>query len=451
MPHISTTTVIAAAFVLLAVAACLGLFVLLADLVSPLVQSASHGVSLRDRLEDVFARVRRRHDDDADDDESDDLDDATAALLAMIPGVPIVVDESDEVVRANPAAYRLGVVDDDVIVDERIGREVRRIREHGGRTSFELTTTTPSRFAAPAGTDGRDEVVRVDGGTALEVSRPNWLKVTVGRISERFVVVLIDDVSETVRFLQVRDDFIANVSEQLLKPSEDLRRLADALERGGRSQEQIAQDARNVRRTISYIEHMVKDLLLLIKAQEQVTPSETNRLDILAEVQAAADAVEPIAARRGQRVVVRGDEALVVHGESEQIRSAIGKLLENALAYSPQDATIGVDVRRGGTGSDAVIRVIDRGEGIAPQEQRRIFERFYRGGNQNRETAEGVGLGLAIVKHVALTHHGSVQVWSRPGQGSTFTLALPLASDRTPDAAQDGGDGDAGDDKTGAH
>lgn len=78
-------------------------------------------------------------------------------------------------------------------------------------------------------------------------------------------------------------------------------------------------------------------------------------------------------------------------------------------------------------GSQVLIGVIDRGCGIERKEQSRIFERFYRGGNQNERSVDGVGLGLAIVKHVALTHHGSASVWSAPGQGSTFTLTLPAA------------------------
>ncbi|MFR6530838.1 MAG: ATP-binding protein [Bifidobacterium pseudocatenulatum] len=67
--------------------------------------------------------------------------------------------------------------------------------------------------------------------------------------------------------------------------------------------------------------------------------------------------------------------------------------------------------------------------GIAIGEQSRIFERFYRGDNQNDHSGDGIGLGLAIVKHVALTHHGSASVWSSPGQGSTFALVLPLAGE----------------------
>ena len=135
---------------------------------------------------------------------------------------------------------------------------------------------------------------------------------------------------------------------------------------------------------------------------------------------------QPLAQAHAQRIAVSGSDGLVVHGESEQIRAAIDKLIENALEYSPDGAVVSVDVKPDRDGRNAVVRVIDRGTGIPLDEQQRIFERFYRGAQQNERTSEGVGLGLAIVKHVALTHQGSVHVWSRPGQGSTFTLVLPL-------------------------
>ena len=88
---------------------------------------------------------------------------------------------------------------------------------------------------------------------------------------------------------------------------------------------------------------------------------------------------------------------------------------------------VSVSASKDKDGDRAVIRVIDQGAGIAKKDQARIFERFYRGVEQSNRTADGVGLGLAIVKHVALTHHGSASVWSAPGQGSTFTLELPVA------------------------
>ncbi len=426
--HIETSAIIAAAFALFALGALVGLGILLVDALAPLFTRATGGTSLTERIGGVLSRWRgghRRRDVDDDEEDDDDLQDSTAALLTMIPAAAVVVDDEDEVVRANPDAYRLGVVDDDAIVSVPIAEAVRDVRANGGRRMLELMTRTPRRFGDVADdddADGDDGLPHI--GT---VSRPNWLNVTVGRISEGLVVVLLDDVSESVRFAQVRDDFIANVSQRLVQPSDELKHLAATLERGGLDERQIARDARNVRRTIGYIDHMIGDLLLLIKAQEQVVPTADNVLNVLAEVQAAVDVARPLAAEHGQRIAVRGDDTLVVHGESEQIRAAIGKLLDNALRYSPGGATISVDVRASRDGRDVVIRVIDRGCGIPGEEQQRIFERFYRGRGQNERTGDGAGLGLAIVKHVALTHHGSVQVWSRPGQGSTFTLVLPMA------------------------
>ncbi|MDE5641448.1 MAG: histidine kinase [Bifidobacterium castoris] len=426
--HIETSAIIAAAFALFALGALVGLGILLADALAPLFTRATDGMPLTERIDDVLSRWRgrrRKRDEDDDGDGDDDLQDSTAALLTMIPAAAVVVDDEDEVVRANPDAYRLGVVDDDAIVSVPIAEAVRAVRAHGGRRTLEQMTRTPRRFADvddAADADDDDGLSRI-----RTVSRPNWLNVTVGRISEGLVVVLLDDVSESVRFAQVRDDFIANVSQRLVQPSDELKHLAETLERGGLDERQIARDARSVRRTIGYIDHMIGDLLLLIKAQEQVTPTVDNVLHVLAEVEAAVDVARPLAAEHGQRITVRGDDTLVVHGESAQIRAAIGKLLDNALRYSPGGATVSVDVRASRDGRDAVIRVIDRGIGIPEDEQQRIFERFYRGRGQNERTADGAGLGLAIVKHVALTHHGSVQVWSRPGQGSTFTLVLPMA------------------------
>jgi signal transduction histidine kinase len=124
---------------------------------------------------------------------------------------------------------------------------------------------------------------------------------------------------------------------------------------------------------------------------------------------------------------VGGDPDVTVNADAQQISAAIGKLVENAIIYSSPGMHVNVAVEATPDGTHAVVRVIDQGTGIAKAERDHIFERFYRGSNQNEASADGVGLGLAIVKHVALTHNGSVTVWSAPRQGSTFSLILPKA------------------------
>ena len=382
--------------------------------------------------------LTHRNDDDEHDADDDTLDDATNALLSMLPLASVVVDEHDEVIRAHPSAYALGVVRDDAIAEETVLRAVHEVRSCGGNKQFDLTTTT--QYVAPqvpkAGKPTTREIARQaligqsnPNTSGATVSRPNWLKIIVGKLNENLMVVLISDVSESVRFSQVRDSFITNVSEQLLEPTQSLEQLADIVERGGASQQDVERNATQLRQSCSRLEHMISDLLLLIKAQEPILPTADNRINVMEQVQAAVQAHLDMAAQRGITIETGCDESLCINGEADQSQAALAKLIENAITYSKDGSTVNVVAKANEEHTEAVISVLDRGNGIAIGEQNRIFERFYRGSNQNEHSGDGIGLGLAIVKHVALTHHGSASVWSSPGQGSTFALVLPLGGE----------------------
>lgn len=424
MPQFNDPSVlifVAFGIVAIAVAVLVGFFLM--DRISPVVAKLFGGASPVSRLEAEVQRVlpRRRQ---PEEQTQDDLEDSTALLLSLIPGSSIVVDEDDEVVRASPAAYTLGVVVDDAIANERVLDEIHHVRSSGGRVQFNVETHTPWQYEHAFDNLG-DEAK--ESRRRRSVSRPNWLKVTVGRISERFVVVMVEDLSDVIRFAQTRDSFITNVSEQLLKPTEALMALADSLEQGDSSRERIERDARQVRVACGHLNRMVSDLLLLIKAQEPITPSAANAITLRDPLAAVVAAAGPTAADRSIQLTLTGDVDLKVHGDADQIRTAVAKLVDNAVAYSDDGGAVSVTVRASEDGDKVEIRVIDRGCGIPQREQAHVFERFYRGSNQNERTADGIGLGLAIVKHVALTHHGAASVWSRVGQGSTFTLSLPVA------------------------
>lgn len=384
--------------------------------------------------------LTHRNDDDEHDADDDTLDDATNALLSMLPLASIVVDEHDEVIRAHPSAYSLGVVRDDVIIEDSVLQAVREVRSFGGKKQFDLTTTTTTAYVAQHTPKAGKLSTRQAAKQALigqqpaskptaTVSRPNWLKVIVGKLSDNLVVVLISDVSESVRFSRVRDSFITNVSEQLLKPTQSLEQLADIVEQGGTSQQDVERNAMQLRQSCSRLEHMISDLLLLIKAQKPILPTTDNRINVMDPVRVVVNSHREVAAQRNITIDMKGDESLEINGEAEQIQAALAKLVENAITYSKDGSTINVVAKANEGGTEAVISVLDRGVGIAIGEQSRIFERFYRGDNQNDHSGDGIGLGLAIVKHVALTHHGSASVWSSPGQGSTFALVLPLAGE----------------------
>ncbi len=103
---------------------------------------------------------------------------------------------------------------------------------------------------------------------------------------------------------------------------------------------------------------------------------------------------------------------------------AVQNLVANAVQYSPEATHVGVGVRV--TDGVVEIAVTDNGVGIAPEDHERVFERFYRVDPARSRVTGGTGIGLSIVKHVAVSHGGEVTLWSRPGQGSTFTLRLPI-------------------------
>ena len=115
----------------------------------------------------------------------------------------------------------------------------------------------------------------------------------------------------------------------------------------------------------------------------------------------------------------------LVYGDHEQLATAVRNLVENAINYSDEGQTVGVGIK-----SDddwCTISVKDDGTGISQDDQKRLFERFYRVDPSRSRQTGGTGLGLSIVKHIAENHHGSVEVASVPGRGSTFSLVIPSA------------------------
>ena len=116
-----------------------------------------------------------------------------------------------------------------------------------------------------------------------------------------------------------------------------------------------------------------------------------------------------------------------MEGDAEQLETAVTNLVQNAVSHSGDRGRVVVSTRRedADDGEVTAIAVSDNGIGIAPEEQDRIFERFYRVDFARSRQTGGTGLGLSIVKEIAEGHGGDVTVWSRPGSGSTFTLRLP--------------------------
>jgi two-component system sensor histidine kinase SenX3 len=119
-------------------------------------------------------------------------------------------------------------------------------------------------------------------------------------------------------------------------------------------------------------------------------------------------------------------DKVLVYGDGEMLTVAVKNLVENAIIYSNKGDAVGVAIET----NDEIAKILvkDLGIGIAKEEQARVFERFYRVDQSRSRETGGTGLGLSIVKHAALSHQGDVQLFSKPGVGSTFTLRLPMVA-----------------------
>lgn len=234
-------------------------------------------------------------------------------------------------------------------------------------------------------------------------------------------LVVVQDTTDHHAVEQLRRDFVANVSHELQTPLTSVRGYAETLREAGLSPAERRRFTARILQEADRMAALVRDLLALAQLEApRWVGSEAVDLEALAREVAASQA--PFAAERGVALRVEGSAALV-SGRPDELRRAVDNLVRNAVAYTAPGGRVAVRVAQ--DAASARVEVEDTGVGIPADALPRIFERFYRvDPGRSRETG-GTGLGLAIVKHTAEGHGGRVEVRSRPGQGSTFTLILP--------------------------
>ncbi|MGH8938764.1 MAG: sensor histidine kinase, partial [Actinomycetes bacterium] len=168
---------------------------------------------------------------------------------------------------------------------------------------------------------------------------------------------------------------------------------------------------------------LVTELIALSRLQGAERLPELATVEVDKVVREALARCRLAAESAGIRITVDPPSGLLVDGDATLLITAMSNLVDNAVSYSLPGSPVSVS-RRLADGF-VEIAVTDRGLGIAPEHQERVFERFFRVDQARSRATGGTGLGLAIVKHVAANHGGDVRLWSRPGTGSTFTLRVP--------------------------
>jgi signal transduction histidine kinase len=228
---------------------------------------------------------------------------------------------------------------------------------------------------------------------------------------------------------RLRQEFISNASHELKTPTMAIGSVVEALQAGAAEDPDLRyQFLHSLENLVERQSNLLKDLLDIAKLDGGADKEWKEEVNVQEIAQVAVEQVRPQAAKKQVEVHYDANtDGLVVYGNSIRLQRAIVNLLTNAINHTPMNGTVTLGTRV--VEPDKVeILISDTGSGIDPADLPHIFERFYRGDKARTRTAGGTGLGLAITREIIARHHGTIDVDSIPGQGSTFTIRLPAVA-----------------------
>ena len=355
-------------------------------------------------------------------------------FVEVMPYALIVADSAGAVAYASKGADPLNLVRNGRLVAEDIGEVLALVVADGQVRERELKVTLPRP-------DRRQDGRGVRAGEAVPTDTL-YLRVRIGAIADDLFAIFLHDMSEQRRFEAMRRDFITNVSHELKTPSGAISLLAETITDAADDPDAVRYFAGRITKESQRLAELVHKLIELQRAQDAPAMSDAKPMSVVAmtresiaanEVQADAKRIGIVLSLNGRVIPVEVpegepetlDDDVLVRVGREPFTTAVKNLVENAIHYSPAHTTVSVGV--GVVGDRVRIRVVDQGIGIPKESLGRIFERFYRVDPARSRETGGSGLGLAITKHCVQECGGTISVWSREGEGSTFTIELPVA------------------------
>jgi len=244
-------------------------------------------------------------------------------------------------------------------------------------------------------------------------------------------LVVMNDITRLRRLENMRREFFANFSHDIKTPVTSIMACVETLsDEGMNDPVSVKRFLEILARQTDRLNKLVEDVLTLsrvewLEEKMEMQREEVNLHDLLDTV--IMDAREKSSAQ-GVDIGIQCDPGLSVFVNPALLEQALANLLDNAIKYSYEGGTVTVHASRDGT--DTVIKVIDRGCGMAKEHLSRIFERFYRVDKDRSRQSGGSGLGLAIVKHIVRAHGGTIEADSQPNKGSIFSIRLPDSRSR---------------------
>jgi PAS domain S-box-containing protein len=342
-----------------------------------------------------------------------------AAILSSTTDAVLVTDRDDRILLVNPAAERAFGILGAAAVGQRVG-------EAG------LGPVLAGVFEKPLSSSESEaltEEVPLPGGQTLYASVSTILSADGERIGR---VVVMRDITHFKELDELKSDFVATVSHDLRAPLTFMRGYTTMLPMVGELTDKQHEYVEKILQGVGQMSGLIDDLLDLGRIEAGVG-LERKPCHLGAIMVEAVDGMRARAAAKGLILRMEPAESVaVISGDTALLRQSVTNLVDNAIKYTPSGGTVtvGLSVHDG----QAVIRVADTGIGIAPDDQVRLFEKFFRVKRRDTMGIQGTGLGLAIVKSIVERHGGRVWVDSELDQGSVFYVSLPLEEEEVQEA-----------------
>ncbi len=317
-----------------------------------------------------------------------------------MPDGAVILDTNNEIVVCNRAAKELA--------------GIKRKKDRGQRVDNILRDPELAKLLHSD-----------DHTSTIEMMSPvrdgDWLNCRVVPYGANQKLLLLRDVTERMRLVKMRRDFVANASHELRSPLTVISGYLDALADDDDIPETWQKPVVQMRGQAVRMRQILGEMLELSRLESAGPLQSDEPFDVLALLETSREALEGHANAAG--ITINAESAARLRGNIAEIETVIVNLLSNAIRHTPSDGEITITWRSGEDGADLI--VTDTGEGIDPQYIPRLTERFFRVDRGRSREDGGIGLGLAIVKHVLARHDAELIVTSEAGVGSKFRCHFP--------------------------
>jgi signal transduction histidine kinase len=240
-------------------------------------------------------------------------------------------------------------------------------------------------------------------------------------------IFVVTDITQALEVSRLKDEFVGLISHELRTPLSsilgylELMRDDDESPLSAEQRQYVSVAERNAHRLL----RLVGDLLFTAQVSSGKFPLDLSMVQLNDVVASSVESAKPAASTAGvELVLVPADTSVVVKGDAIRLGQACDNLISNAVKFTPRGGSVTVSV--GTSSDDAIVTVRDTGMGIPESELDQLYARFFRASTATRNAVPGVGLGLAITKAIVTAHEGELDVESKEGVGTAFSLSLPL-------------------------